>query len=125
MEIKSEAIDQSHLNNIGGAASNSIALVYNNNAGHFKAMDQLREGFMGSALERFNTLDPQQSVGINGLVKQQADSGIASLGAQVSLAGLNAKQMQSVPGDITMELGKIGGMLTNLQAQINTLASNK
>lgn len=119
------ATDQAHVNNIAGAAANAMAANYNNNTGHFKAMDQLREGFMGSALERFSTLDTQQMVGTAGVIKQQADSGIASLGTQVALAGINAKQMQSVPGDVSIELGKIGGILTGLQAQINSMNASK
>ncbi|MCJ7713348.1 hypothetical protein MUO66_02680 [Candidatus Bathyarchaeota archaeon] len=88
---------------------------------HTKSMDMLREGYMGSALERFATADPTEAAGINSMIKQQGDSGIASLLTQLAAGAMATKNSQSIAGDSAVEIAKLGGVLTGMQQSQNAM----
>jgi len=110
-----------NVKNIGGATAFAMAQIAQNNMTHLKSMDHLREGFLSTALERFSTTDPKEAAGISGLIKQQGDSGIASLLAQLAAGQIGAKTAQSTPGDPAVEIAKLGGVLTGMQQSQNAM----
>ena len=118
-----DALTISNVKNIAEAASNAMAMLYQEKVSHHKSMDLLREGFMSTALERFSTTDPKESVGIQGLIRGGANADIGSLASQIALAQIQMKGAQSTPGDPSGELGKIMGVLIGMQSQQAALAA--
>lgn len=116
-----DVINVTNLKTVGESFAFSLAQIAQNNMTHTKSMDMLREGYMGTALERFATTDPKEAAGINSLIKQQGDSGISSLLAQLASGQIGAKVAQSTPGDAAVEIAKLGGVLTGMQQSQNAM----
>jgi hypothetical protein len=110
-----DTINVTNLKTVGESFAFALAQISQNNMTHLKSLDMIREGYLGTALERFATTDPKEAVGINSMIKQQGDSGIASLLAQLVAGQVGSKIGQSTAGDPAVEVAKMSGILASIQ----------
>jgi hypothetical protein len=118
-----DTLSVTNLKTVGESFAFALAQISQNNMTHTKSMDMLREGYMGTALERFGTTDVAESAGLQGIIKQNADSGIASLLAQLVAGQIGSKVGQSTAGDPSLEIAKISGVLTSINQNNSAMLS--
>lgn len=106
---------------IASAASNALANMYQHQINHIRRIDSMTEACLGKMMKRISSQDPVESVSISKLLKGEADSSIGSLLAQLSASQEAAKIAQSTPGDVALEIAKIGASVSEVQGLIGGL----
>ncbi len=118
-----DALTIGNVKTIGEAGSFAMASLFQHNTNVARRVDSLAEAHLGKVLESFSNADPVEAVATAKLFKAEADSGISSLLAQLDTAQLGAKIAQSTPGDISIELNKIGASVSSLQSLIASVVA--
>jgi hypothetical protein len=118
-----DAVTISNVKTVGEAASFAMASLFQHNTNVARRVDSLSEAHLGKVLSSFASADPVEAVAVAKLFKGESDSGIASLLAQLSAGQMEAKIAQSTPGDISIELNKIGASVSSLQGMIGGLVA--
>jgi hypothetical protein len=88
-----------------------------------RRVDSLSEAHLGKVLESFASADPVEAVSAAKLFKAEADSSINSLLAQLEASQMATKIAQSTPGDISIELSKLGASVTSVQSLMGGLVA--
>jgi len=118
-----DAVTISNVKTVGEAASFAMASLFQHNTNVARRVDSLSEAHLGKVLNSFASTDPVEAVAVAKLFKGESDSGIASILAQLSAGQMEAKIAQSTPGDISIELNKIGASVSSLQGMIGGLVA--
>lgn len=118
-----DAVTIGNVKTIGEAGSFAMASLFQHNTNVARRVDSLAEAHLGKVLNTFASVDPVESVAVAKLFKAESDSAIASLLAQLDSGQLGAKIAQSTPGDINIELSKIGASVASLQGMIAGLVA--
>jgi len=118
-----DAVTISNVKTIAEAGAFAMASLFQHNTNVARRVDSLSEAHLGQVLESFASVDPVESVAVAKLFKAEADSGIASLLAQLDASQMSAKIAQSTPGDISIELSKIGASVSSLQGLIASVVA--
>ena len=118
-----DAVTISNVKTIAEAGAFAMASLFQHNTNVARRVDSLSEAHLGQVLESFASVDPVESVAVAKLFKAEADSGIASLLAQLDTAQIGTKIAQSTPGDISIELSKIGASVSSLQGLIASVVA--
>lgn len=118
-----DAVTISNVKTIAEAGAFAMASLFQHNTNVARRVDSLSEAHLGQVLESFASADPVEAVAVTKLFKAEADSGISSLLAQLDTGHLSAKIAQSTPGDISIELSKMGASVASLQGMIGGLVA--
>jgi hypothetical protein len=100
-----------------------MASLFQHNTNVARRVDSLAEAHLGKVLNSFASVDPVESVSVAKLFKGESDSGISSILAQLATGQMEAKLAQSTPGDLSIELSKIGSSVSSLQGMIAGLVA--
>jgi hypothetical protein len=118
-----DAVTISNVKTVGEAASFAMASLFQHNTNVARRVDSLAEAHLGKVLNSFASVDPVESVSVAKLFKGESDSGISSILAQLATGQMEAKLAQSTPGDLSIELSKIGSSVSSLQGMIAGLVA--
>lgn len=118
-----DALTISNVKTVGEAGSFAMASLFQHNTNVARRVDSLSEAHLGKVLESFSNADPVEAVATAKLFKAEADSGISSLLGQLDTGHLATKIAQSTPGDISVELNKIGASVSSLHGMISGLVA--
>lgn len=118
-----DAVTIGNVKTIGEAASFAMGSLFQHNTNVARRVDSLCEAHLGKVLNSFASVDPVESVAVAKLFKGESDSAIASILAQLDTGSLGAKIAQSTPGDLSVELSKIGASVSSLQGMIAGLVA--
>lgn len=118
-----DAVTIGNVKTIAEAGSFAMASLFQHNTNVARRVDSLAEAHLGKVLNTFASVDPVESVAVAKLFKGESDSGISSILAQLSSGQMEAKLAQSTPGDINIELSKIGASVASLQGMIAGLVA--
>lgn len=118
-----DAVTISNVKTVGEAASFAMASLFQHNTNVARRVDSLAEAHLGKVLNSFASADPVEAVAVAKLFKGESDSAIASILAQLDTAQMGAKIAQSTPGDLSIELSKIGSSVSSLQGMIAGLVA--
>lgn len=116
-----DAVTIGNVKTVAEAGAFAIASLFQHNTNVARRVDSLSEAHLGKVLDSFASVDPVESVAVTKLFKSEADSSIASLIAQLDTAQIGTKIAQSTPGDISIELNKIGASVASLQGLLGGL----
>ena len=118
-----DALTFNNVKTIGEAGSFYVAQMFGNATSHQHRLDMLAEGYIGRCLNTMASIDPVEAVATAKMFKGESDSSIATLLAQLSAGQMGAKSAQSTPGDLSLEITKIGASVASLQSVIGTLVA--
>ena len=118
-----DALTIGNVKTIGEAGSFAMASLFQHQTNVARRTDALAEAHLGKVLNTFASVDPIQSVAVAKLFKGEADSSIQSLLAQLASSQMGTKIAQSTPGDVSVELHKLGSSVSSLQGVIGGLVS--
>jgi len=118
-----DAVTISNVKTVAEAGAFAMASLFQHNTNVARRVDSLSEAHLGKVLESFASCDPVEAVAVTKLFKAEADSSLASLLAQLDTAQLGTKIAQSTPGDISIELSKLGASVSSLQGLIAGIVS--
>jgi len=118
-----DALTINNVKTIGESGAFFVAQQYGNKTSSQHRLDLLAEGFIGQMLNTAATVDPTESVSVAKLFKSESDSSIATLLAQLSAGQMGSKIAQSTPGDLSLEITKIGASVASLQSVISSLVA--
>jgi len=112
-----------NIKNIAGSSAAAMANLFQHQTNHARRLDQIAEGHLAKALNRFASVDPIEAVATSKLFKGEADSSILSQLSQLSGGSIANKTAASTPGDAGIEMAKMGGAVASIQAQIGGLVA--
>ena len=118
-----DALTIGNVKTVGEAASFAMASLFQHQVNHARRLDSLSEAHLGKVLNNFASVDPVEAVATSKLFKGEADSGISSLLAQLASGQIGAKTAQSTPGDVSVEIHKLGSSVASLQGLIGGLVA--
>lgn len=118
-----DAVTISNVKTIGEAGSFAMASLFQHNVNVARRVDSLSEAHLGKVLESFASADPVEAVAVAKLFKGESDSAIASILAQLDASHMGAKIAQSTPGDVSVEINKIGASVAAVQGMIGGLVA--
>lgn len=118
-----DAVTISNVKTIAEAGSFAMGTLFQHNTNVARRVDSLAEAHLGAVLNTFAKVDPVEAVATSKLFSGEADSSIASLLAQLATSQMSAKLAQSTPGDLSIEIGKIGASLASLQATMGSMVA--
>jgi hypothetical protein len=118
-----DAITINNVKTIAEAGAFAMGSLFQHQTNTAHRLDQLAEGYLGCALDNFASVDPVESVSTSKLFKGESDSAIASLLAQLATGSVGTKIAQSTPGDVSIEISKLGASVASLQALISSLVA--
>jgi hypothetical protein len=118
-----DALTIGNVKTVGEAASFAMASLFQHQVNHARRLDSLAEAHLGKVLNNFASVDPVEAVATTKLFKGEADSSIATLLAQLASGQIGTKVAQSTPGDISIEISKLGASVGSLQALISSLVA--
>jgi len=118
-----DALTIGNVKTVGEAASFAMASLFQHQVNHARRLDSVAEAHLGKVLNNFASVDPAEAVATAKLFKGEADSGISSLLAQLASGQIGAKVAQSTPGDISVEISKLGASVSSLQGLIGGLVA--
>ena len=118
-----DAVTIGNVKTIGEAGSFAMASLFQHQVNVARRVDSLSEANLGKVLESFASVDPVESVAVAKLFKAESDSSISSILAQLDTGSMGAKIAQSTPGDISIEISKIGASVSSLHAMIGGLVA--
>ena len=113
-----EALNIGYVSTIAASPSVAMANLYQHQVNHTRRLDSLAEASLGMMLKDFVTPDPVEAMALSKLFKGEADSSILSLLAQLGAGQQAAKVAQSTPGDLALEINKLGSSIASLQALV-------
>lgn len=116
-----DALTIGNVKTVGEAASFAMASLFQHQVNHARRLDSLAEAHLGKVLNNFASVDPAEAVATAKLFKGEADSGLSSLLAQLSSGQVGAKIAQSTPGDVAIEISKLGASVASLQGLLGGL----
>jgi len=118
-----DAVTIGNVKTIAEAGSFAMASLFQHNVNVARRVDSLSEAHLGKVLNTFASVDPVAAVSVSKLFAAETDSSIGSLLAQLSSGQMEAKIAQSTPGDISVELNKIGASVASVQGMIGGLVA--
>jgi len=118
-----DAITISDVNTIASSASFAMANLYQHQINHARRLDSMAEAVLGKTLKRFATISPEEALATKKIFQADADTSIASLLGQLSAGMEGAKIAQSTPGDLAVEISKIGSAVSSVQGLMGGLLS--
>ena len=118
-----DALTIGNVKTVGEAASFAMASLFQHQVNHARRLDSLAEAHLGKVLNNFASVDPVEAVSAAKLFKGEADSGLSSLLAQLASGQIGAKVAQSTPGDVSIEISKLGASVASLQCLIGGLVA--
>lgn len=118
-----DALTIGNVKTVGESGSFAMASLFQHQVNHARRLDSLSEAHLGKVLNTFASVDPVQSVAVSKLFKGEADSSIQSLLAQLASSQMGTKIAQSTPGDVSIELNKLGSSVASLQGVIGGLVA--
>jgi len=118
-----DAVTISNVKTIAEAGSFAMGSLFQHNVNVARRVDSLSEAHLGAVLNTFAKVDPVEAVATSKLFSGEADSSIASLLAQLATSQMSAKLAQSTPGDLSIEISKIGASLASLQATMGSMVA--
>lgn len=118
-----DAVTIGNVKTIAEAGAFGMGSLFQHNTNVGRRVDSMSEAHLGKVLLSFSKTDPVESVSISKLFKGEADSSIASLLSQLDAAQIGVKIAQSTPGDLSIELNKIGASLSSLHGMISGLVA--
>lgn len=118
-----DALTIGNVKTVGEAASFAMASLFQHNTNVARRTDSLAEAHLGKVLNSFASVDPVESVATAKLFKGESDSAIASIIAQLDTGHMSTKIAQSTPGDVSIELNKIGASVSSLHGMISGLVA--
>ena len=124
--VSPQVVDAVTINNVktvGESAAFAMGNLFQHQVNVARRVDSLAEAHLGKVLDSFASVDPVEAVSVAKLFKAESDSGISSLLAQLDTGSMGAKIAQSTPGDIAIELSKMGAAVASLQGMIGGLVS--
>jgi hypothetical protein len=113
-----DALTIGNVKTVGEAASFAMATLFQHQVNHARRLDSLAEAHLGKVLNNFASVDPAEAVSTAKLFKGESDSAISSLLAQLASGQIGAKVAQSTPGDVSVEISKLGASVASLQGLI-------
>ena len=116
-----DALTVSNVKTVAESGSFAMGTLFQHQINHARRLDSLSEAHLAKVLNSFASADPVEAVSVSKLFKAESDSAIASLLAQLATGQMEAKLAQSTPGDIAVELNKVGASVASLQAMIGGL----
>jgi len=116
-----DALTITNVKSVGEAASFAMSSLFQHQTNVARRVDSLSEAHLGKVLNTFSSIDPIEAVSDSKLFKAESDSAIMSLLAQLSTGSMGAKIAQSTPGDVAVEINKIGASVASLQGMIGGL----
>lgn len=116
-----DALTIGNVKTVAEAASFAMASLFQHQVNHARRLDSLAEAHLGKVLNNFASVDPAEAVATAKLFKGEADSGLSSLLAQLSSGQVGAKIAQSTPGDVAIEISKLGASVASLQGLLGGL----
>ena len=116
-----DALTITNVKSVGEAASFAMSSLFQHQTNVARRVDSLSEAHLGKVLNTFSSIDPIEAVSDSKLFKAESDSAIMSLLAQLSAGSMGAKIAQSTPGDVAVEINKIGASVASLQGMIGGL----
>ena len=81
----------------------------------------MAEASLGRMLTTFVSIDPIEVLSTAKLFQGEADSSMASLLSQLAAGQEAVKLAQSTSGDLSLEISKLGSVITSLQAVMEEL----
>lgn len=118
-----DALTITNVKTVGESAAFAMGNLFQHQVNVARRVDSLAEAHLGKVLDSFASVDPVEAVSVAKLFKAESDSGISSLLAQLDTGSMGAKIAQSTPGDIAIELSKMGAAVASLQGMIGGLVS--
>ena len=118
-----DALTIGNVKTVGESGSFAMASLFQHQTNVARRTDSLAEAHLGKVLNNFASVDPVQSVAVAKLFKGEADSSIQSLLAQLASSQMGTKIAQSTPGDVSIELNKLGSSVASLQGVIGGLVA--
>jgi hypothetical protein len=118
-----DALTIGNVKTVGESASFGMASLFQHQTNVARRTDALAEAHLGKLLNNFASVDPVQSVAVAKLFKGEADSSIQSLLTQLAASQMGTKIAQSTPGDVSLELNKLGTSVASLQGLIGGLVA--
>ena len=118
-----DALTIGNVKTVGEAASFAMASLFQHQVNHARRLDSVAEAHLGKVLNNFASVDPAEAVATAKLFKGEADSGISSLLAQLASGQIGAKTAQSTPGDVSVEIHKLGASVASLQGLVGGLVA--
>ena len=118
-----DALTVSNVKTVAESASFAMGTLFQHQINHARRLDSLAEAHLGKVLNNFASVDPVESVATAKLFKGESDSAIASLLAQLASGQVGAKIAQSTPGDVSVEISKLGASVASLQGMIGGLVA--
>lgn len=110
-----DALTLSTVQTIASSASFAMANLYQHQINHTRRIESMAEAHLGKVLNRFVSVDPVEAIATAKLFQGEADSSIGSLLTQLAAGQEAAKIAQSTPGDLALEVSKIGTIVSSLQ----------
>jgi len=118
-----DALTIGNVKTVGEAASFAMASMFQHQVNHARRLDSLAEAHLGKVLKNFASVDPIEAVSASKLFKGEADSGLASILAQLASGQIGAKTAQSTPGDVSVQISQLGASVSSLQGMIGGLVA--
>jgi len=118
-----DALTIGNVKTVAESASFAMATLFQHQVNHAHRLDMLAEAHLGKALNTFASVDPVEAVATAKLFKGEADSGLSSLLAQLASGQMGIKAAQSTPGDMGLEVAKLGSAVASLQGLLGGLVA--
>lgn len=118
-----EAVAISNVETIAGGTSFAMGMLFQHQSNTAHRLDMLAEAHTSKVLEEFSTVLGPESVSLSKLFMGEADSSIGSTLAQLSVSQMAVKTAQSTPGNLSLEIMKLGSSVASLEAMISGLVA--
>lgn len=118
-----DALTIGNVKTVAESASFAMATLFQHQVNHAHRLDMLAEAHLGKALNTFASVDPVEAVATSKLFKGEADSGLSSLLAQLASGQMGIKAAQSTPGEMGLEVAKLGSAVASLQGLLGGLVA--
>jgi hypothetical protein len=118
-----DALTITNVKSVGEAASFAMASLFQHQTNVARRVDSLSEAHLGKVLNSFSSIDPIEAVSNAKIFKAESDSSLMSILAQLATGSMEAKIAQSTPGDVSLELYKIGSSVASLQGVLGGLVA--
>jgi hypothetical protein len=105
------------------SASFAMANLFQHQINHARRLDSMAEACLSKQLKRFAMASPEESISVSKIFQAESDSSIASLLAQLSAGQQTAKIAQSTPGDLSMEISKVGAAIASVHGLVGGLVA--
>lgn len=118
-----EAVAISNVETIASGTSLAMGMLFQHQSGTAHRLDMLAEAHTGNVLEEFSTVLAPEAVSLTKLFWGEADSSINSPLGQLAASQMAVKTAQSTPGDLSLEIAKLGSSVASLESMISGLVA--